>query len=316
MTDLDELSPLRFFAIWVTPPSTFSPRFHRSLESVFKHHPTAHLDVLSNSLPATFFHSLTSRTNHSIKIRRYDLASLTKGTRAEVWYAFRRFWSRSAFFPNHEADLLRLLWLAEHGGVYLDTDVVFVRPLDVRAALAGGGGVVGVESGGGGAAAPNRSATADGPIAPILAADAVLCNAVLAFAAGADFLRAALAEFVDDYVPYTPGLGFAELFVRGEWGWQGPLLLSRVARRRPETVRILERDVFYPISPGEVTSHMAPWDERRDGPAWERIRRRSVAVHFWNQLSRDRPLACGSLLWRLLDENCVVCEPLPCEEPG
>ena len=137
MTDLDELSPLRFFAIWVTPPSTFSPRFHRSLESVFKHHPTAHLDVLSNSLPATFFHSLTSRTNHSIKIRRYDLASLTKGTRAEVWYAFRRFWSRSAFFPNHEADLLRLLWLAEHGGVYLDTYVVFVRPLDVRAALAG-----------------------------------------------------------------------------------------------------------------------------------------------------------------------------------
>ena len=139
---------------------------------------------------------------------------------------------------------------------------------------------------------------------------------MLAFAAGADFLRAALAEFVDDYVPYTPGLGFAELFVRGEWGWQGPLLLSRVARRRPETVRILERDVFYPIAPGEVTAHMAPWDERRDGPAWERIRRRSVAVHFWNQLSRDRPLACGSLLWRLLDENCVVCEPLPCVESG
>ena len=129
MSDLDELSPLRFFAIWVTPPATFSPRFHRSLESVFKHHPTAHLDVLSNSLPTTFFHSLTSRTNHSIKIRRYDLASLTKGTRAEVWYAFRRFWSRSAFFPNHEADLLRLLWLAEHGGVYLDTDVVLTRPL-------------------------------------------------------------------------------------------------------------------------------------------------------------------------------------------
>jgi len=61
---------------------------------------------------------------------------------------------------------------------------------------------------------------------------------------------------------------------------------------------------------------MTPWDERRDGPPWERIRRRSVAVHFWNQLSREAPLACGSLLWRLLDENCVVCEPLPCVEPG
>ena len=138
---------------------------------------------------------------------------------------------------------------------------------------------------------------------------------MLAFAAGADFLRAALAEFVDDYVPYTPGLGFADLFVRGEWGWQGPLLLSRVARRRPETVRILERDVFYPIAPGEIVAHGAVGRAPRR-PGVERIRRRSVAVHFWNQLSRDRPLACGSLLWRLLDENCVVCEPLPCEEPG
>ena len=142
--------PLSFFLIWATPPHTFLPRFMRSVESIFRWHPAAHVDVLSNSLPSDFFSPLAAK-GLDISIERYDLEALLAGTRAQVWYDFRHFWNRSSYFSNHEADLLRLLTLRRRGGVYVDTDVVFVRPVPQLASPAEG--MLGIESGGGGARA-------------------------------------------------------------------------------------------------------------------------------------------------------------------
>ena len=50
----------------------------------------------------------------------------------------------------------------------------------------------------------------------------------------------------------------------------------------------------------------------RDAPQWAVIQEHAIAVHYWNRISGGRPLACGSLLHRLLEDNCVVCTPLPC----
>ena len=46
-----------------------------------------------------------------------------------MWYDFRHHWSRSTYYANHEADLLRLLMLRRRGGVYVDTDFILLRPL-------------------------------------------------------------------------------------------------------------------------------------------------------------------------------------------
>ena len=91
-----------FFLIWTTPPHTFQPRFMRSVESIFRHHPAANVTLLSNSLPDKFFAPLTA-AGLRVQIRRYDLRALVAGTRAEVWYDFRSFWNQSEFFANHEA---------------------------------------------------------------------------------------------------------------------------------------------------------------------------------------------------------------------
>jgi len=91
-----------FFLIWTTPPHTFQPRFMRSVESIFRHHPAANVTLLSNSLPDEFFAPLTA-AGLRVQIRRYDLRALVAGTRAEVWYDFRAFWNQSEFFANHEA---------------------------------------------------------------------------------------------------------------------------------------------------------------------------------------------------------------------
>ena len=209
-----------FTLIWTTPASTFAPRYFRSIDSICKHHPFATISVLSNSLPPDFFAPLHPC---AVRVERYDLEAMTRQSgRATIWYGFRRFWNRSSYFANHEADLLRLLVLQRRGGVYVDTDVVFLRPLRLADYGAACSGLLGVESGGGGRPAAHLGgATATGLPLP---RTAVLCNAAMAFAPNAPLLARAIDTFVEEYVPLTPGLSMLELYARGEWGAMGPLI--------------------------------------------------------------------------------------------
>jgi hypothetical protein len=106
----------------------------------------------------------------------------------------------------------------------------------------------------------------------------------------------------------------------------GPLLLSRLllsprggrsdsAAPHNHDMRvstcILERNVLYPLAPGETPTFLSPWDEARDRPVWNRLHQpTSTAVHMWNGLTRDVVLMCGSLMHRLLEEaaGCPVNE--------
>ena len=104
--------------------------------------------------------------------------------------------------------------LEREGGVYLDTDVVFVHPLPGGSAAS----AVGIESGAGGAPGRSREHLTTGGNGggggggggggASWSEGAVLCNAVMAFEAGAPFVRRALRSFVSDYVPLSPGLSF------------------------------------------------------------------------------------------------------------
>ena len=77
---------------------------------------------------------------------------------------------------------------------------------------------------------------------------------------------------------------------------------------------MLERDALYPIGPGEVAAHFGTWHEGRDAHVWKRLQTRAVALHLWNALTQALPIVCGSLIHRVLEANCVVCVPLPCED--
>ena len=303
---LHVMEPSSFFFIWLTPPASFRSMHRRSIESICRWHPHATVRALSNTLPLSFFSAL--QTSCDVVVQRYDLSILVRGSIAEVWYDFRRFWNRSIYFPNHEADLLRLLVLRDRGGVYVDTDVIFVRPLKLAAGCLN---AVGIESGRGGIAA---TAAISSPAQYRWADGQILCNAVLSFSAGAPLLRRAIETFVREYVPLTPGLPMLELVARGEWGAMGPWLLTRMVAAAPpsEGTCIMEQEAFFPISPPDAAAHFRPWHAPRDQPRWARIAASAITVHWWNALTSGLPLACGSLVHRLLEDNCVTCEPLEC----
>ena len=228
---------------------------------------------------------------------------------------------------------MRLLVLHQRGGVYVDADVVFLRPLHLDTRGDGScRNVVGVETGGGGRPADHltvqmtRGGGSGGGVHGPLIGDmiglplppaAILCNAVMAFTlANSPLLAHAIDAFLDSYVPLTPGLSMPELYARGEWGAMGPLLLTRVLHTASNTAAsnatcVLEEAAFYPISPPHMARHFGPWDEWRDGQLWELLQSRTIAVHYWNALTKSLPLVCDSLIHRLLASNCVVCN-LPC----
>jgi len=226
-----------------------------------------------------------------------------------VWYDFRSFWNRSDFYPNHEADLLRMVLLHTRGGVYIDTDVIFTRSLPAGSRCSTD--FIGIEAGGPSRATAERVAPSHGGGVRLTGAD-VVCNAVMAFEPGAAFLAAAIDEFYDRYTPFPPKLSFPELLALGVWGAMGPSLLTRAALERPESLCVVERERLYPISPLEAASAFGAWHEARDRSRWDTIASRSLTVHYWNQLTKHLSIACGSLMHRLLDQHCVVCTPLLC----
>ena len=215
---------------------------------------------------------------------------------------------------SDEADLLRLLTLNDSGGVYVDTDVLFVRPLVLGAGCVS---ALGIEHGDGGVSAHRAAQLTSVDEVEPLPSRAIVCNAILVSSVGSQsrLMARAVDTFVREYVPLTPGLSMLELHARGEWGAMGPLLLTRLLQCRPspaEGTCVLERAAWYPISPPEAHAFFGPWDDARDAPTWESLKRKSVAVHLWNALTKATPLACGSLVHRLFEANCVVCTALPC----
>lgn len=205
---------MNFFLIWSTPPSTFAPRHLRAVQSVVHHHPTSSVVCFSNTLPSHFFDPSTGVT-----VERYRLEDLVADSPLAAWYSRRGEFNRSSFFSNHEADLLRLLVLFRRGGVYVDTDVVFMRPLRLPQSCTRG--AVGLESGAGGWRMPvlggrDSDSSQEPATDPITGQPPVLCNAVMAFEAGHPLLARAISAFAYEYVPYTPGLTMMELFAKGE----------------------------------------------------------------------------------------------------
>ena len=62
----------------------------------------------------------------------------------------------------------------------------------------------------------------------------------------------------------------------------------------------------------DAAAFFGPWHAPRDQPRWSQIAASAITVHWWNALTKDLPLICGSLMHRLLEDNCIICEPLEC----
>ena len=102
--------------------------FWRSVESIFHHHPLAKVIIHSSTLLQSEFAVLTE-AGYSIEVRQLDLCELLESTPAQR-LAEKLNDSPPGQYLQLETFVLQAAILYKWGGLYLDTDVILIRPID------------------------------------------------------------------------------------------------------------------------------------------------------------------------------------------
>lgn len=204
-----------------------------------------------------------------------DAAVLLPSSKAELLRYSNGSWALAANF-------FRLLAIRESAGVWMDCDMVCLRPIAV-----GGSFVAGWES-------PD-----------------FLNNAVLGAEPDSPFLNDAIAAFesgrVPPWLPFhrAPRAWLKQLVGRPvapaelPHGTFGPKAVTALARRHGLLPLAQPREVFYPLPPREARRIFEPGTKLEDY-----VRPETLAIHLWNEKLRDikhQSPPQGSLLRQLFD---------------
>ncbi|XP_050524284.1 lactosylceramide 4-alpha-galactosyltransferase-like [Daktulosphaira vitifoliae] len=196
----------------------------------------------------------------NIKIRYFDWISATLGTPVEEFVKSGKM--ESGLWPVEQlSDLLRLLLLRMFGGVYMDTDVVSLRPVPIMNFVSAeypgvmlASGVIGIQ---------DRSIAEKG------------------------------------LIMYKDG------FVADHWTENGPKLITRLMQEICETDNVTAmysgdaKCDDFTVYPPETFSPIAwyNWEAFFNVENEDKVMRdieNSIAVHFWNRMTKNTPIVVGS----------------------
>lgn len=270
---------MRVFMVWNSPPWMFSIRHQRGLESLLFHHPDACVIVFSESIELNFFSGFV-KDGFKLAVAMPNLDELLKDTPTHVFASVWFEWKKTKFYPTHYSELIRLAALYKYGGIYLDSDIVVLKPL---ASLTN---TVGLED---------------------ELTGSHVNGAVMAFRKHSPFILECLMEF---YASYDDTL----------LRWNGADLLTRVVRKFQGKENLLKTQVdlklqspsvFFPISRNDITRYFtapATEPERAQQDAFfKKILNESLAFHFWNSLTLALVPEPESLVSRLINHRCIHC---------
>nr|KYP58914.1 Uncharacterized protein At4g19900 family [Cajanus cajan] len=268
------------FMVWNSPPWMFTVRHQRGLESLLFRHPDACVVVFSETVELDFFSGGFVKDGYKVAVAMPNLDELLKDTPAHVFSNVWFEWRKTEFYSTHYSELIRLAALYKYGGIYLDSDIIVLKPILFL------NNSVGTEDQGSGSA---------------------LNGAVMAFQRHSLFIKECLEEFYQTY---------DDTSLRGN----GADLLTRVARKylgdESKSVELLELNVepsyvFFPISSQNIARYfIAPATETEKAQQdllLEKILHNSLTFHFWNSLTFSLIPEPDSLVSRLLNYACIRC---------
>jgi hypothetical protein len=251
---------LNIFFIRTSAEQRLSQADTCAVSSAASHNRDARVYVLSNSIAQC--DAVLQREQPQVSVLRFryehafaNLTGLQEWHSAALWMG--------DFQENNLGNALRLALLFAYGGVYLDSDILTLRPLDVAQQNGRIVATVGLESA------------------------EYLNNAVLAFPPRHPFLHKAIENFLRRF--------------KKEWGWNGPRLLTRVWRgvtrqydgpvdasvvleTQHSGVLLALPEEFYPIKLQEAQLLNRPLGDSR--ALVDSIARSSRLLHMWNRQMR------------------------------
>ncbi|KAK4771306.1 hypothetical protein SAY87_031838 [Trapa incisa] len=275
---------IQFFMIWNSPARSFKNRDFLAIDSLFSSNPRGCLLIISRTMDTRRGYSILKPIiDRGFKVLAVtpDLPFLMKNTPTESWFEQLRSGRRDpgGYIVQNLANLIRFAMLYKYGGVYLDTDFIVLKD------FSGLRNVV-----------DSQTQEVD--------TKNWLNGAAIAFDVGHLLLKAFLEEFANTYNG-------------NRWGNNGPHLMTRVIQRTESTpecnYKVLQPEAFYPVDwvkikrlfRGTVTEADKRWAkqllaELENGDTY--------GVHLWNKLTVGMKIEVGSVVGRLMEQHCLVCE--------
>ncbi|KAI8000052.1 Uncharacterized protein LOK49_LG09G02843 [Camellia lanceoleosa] len=267
------------FMVWNSPPWMISVRLQRGLESLLSYHQGACVVVFSETIELNFFEGFV-KDGFKVAVAMPNLDELLKDTPTHVFASVWFEWRKTNFYSTHYSELVRLAALYKYGGLYLDSDIIVLRPLSSL------NNTVGLED------------ELDG---------SSLNGAVMSFRKHSPFIMECLTEFYSTY---------DDTRLR----WNGADLLTRVARnflRNKNTsddrmeLKLQPSFNFFPISRNNITRYFAApttdTGRTQQDELFEKILNESFTFHFWNSLTSALIPDPESLVARLMNYRCIHC---------
>lgn len=277
-TEDEENWHLLYWVCWTSGPETFTDRHWRAIEMVWVHEPNAVIIMMSNSLPADFFHEYTAR-GYNIQLVNFTKENLLKwnwyfGPGTQDWLQDWEKWEKGQFFNWHLTDYIRCLLLYNYGGTYMDMDALWIR------------------------IPPNPNLEFIGSDYSSLHSDRewtlndkglYLPQGLMRFKRGWKLFRE-MAEGAFSAFNYDP-----ECFNCG-----GPKAITSYVRERRSVLEeggltILPRKVLYPFSYLEIHKLLEP-NSLAEQDMKNKIEPYSWNIHLFGKMTNNKPVQAGSII--------------------
>ncbi|KAI4332566.1 hypothetical protein L6164_017462 [Bauhinia variegata] len=270
---------MKVFMVWNSPPWMYTVRHQRGLESLLFHHRDACVVMFSETMELDFFKDNFLKDGYKVAVVMPNLDELLKDTPTHIFSSVWYEWRKTKFYSTHYSELVRLAALYRYGGIYLDSDIIVLKPISFL---------------------KNSVGKEDN------VAGSALNGAVMAFRKHSPFIMECLKEFYSTY---------DDTSLR----WNGADLLSRVGRnflKENTSIKRLELNVepsfiFFPISSHNIIRYFtAPATETKKSQQdvlFEKIMHDSLTFHFWSRLTSSLIPEPESLVSRLINHSCIRC---------
>ncbi|KAI4298145.1 hypothetical protein L6164_031739 [Bauhinia variegata] len=248
---------MRVFMVWNSPPWMYTVRHQRGLENLLFHHRDACVVVFSETMELDFFKNDFLKDGYKVAVVMPNLDELLKDTSTHIFSSVWFEWRKKKFYSTHYSELVRLAALYKYGGIYLDSDIIVLKPISFLK------NSVGMED---------------------QVAGSALNGAVMAFGRHSLFITECLKEFYSTYDDTR-------------LKWNGADLLTRVARnflKENTSVKLSELKVepsfvFFPISSHNIiryfTAPATETEKSQQDVVFEKILQDSLTFHFWSSVT-------------------------------
>ncbi|XP_023217131.1 lactosylceramide 4-alpha-galactosyltransferase-like [Centruroides sculpturatus] len=238
-----------------------------SIESAAIHHSQSSIKVMI--LKDTDVAYGLTKMYPNIKVNRIHLNDTFEGTPLKTWFRSKQ-WATSIFRTNDISDALRIVLIREFGGIYLDLDVVVLKPLYNINNFA------------------------------IMQDKATVNNAIFRFDQGHNFLYKCLQNLEKSYMKNIWGSIGPNLFTKTVKDY------CKIHSFRNLSALNCDMDV-QPENAGYPIPYYK-WKEyfRPPTPKNKHILKESYVIHVWNAKSKNEMLriGSGSIYENAMKENC------------